>query len=621
MVDFGTPYYTPMDRAYHPSTPDANQRTEQLETPLFPIHMVGTTVPEIDQTGRNKNIIEGVDASFRGGAGNIQLVMQVVGQTSGMGGGPKAYGEEVRQAIREVQRASNSRITGVELPTQINNVSGFTQNGFSEEQRRVALEEIKDSIKFVGDIAGGGSVDVVSWEFARSVSDAPWKGKESTQFQQKGEEYAMLVDKETGKIVPIDKKDKFYLYYDPKTLKEDERTPHEFNWQKLVELAKENGKRPEEFWVQDHFNKQLRSLKGQEGQYEQYQAEAQQSIELTKERLNSEEMKNLKTADPNQYAHLKSVWENQISSAEKRMEGFDETLKTLKVQEKELEHSKEKFMPVKDFALAKSADSYATAGIWAMQETQKNQYVKKENGIINVGPEMGWPQYYGSHPDEWIELIRKSREEMVRKLTQKELQDPISGQKQANPYYQGVSEEKAKELAKNHIKGEVDTSHMGMWLQTFRQDLPWDQRVSEFKTWYKNQIEHIAEVNKKEDIIGGIQVVDSASGAHGHLPAGEGILGKDIFEYMKILKEKGGYKGELTAEGHEEEKFNQGRILTKTWETFGSPIGSSYWQNKPSPQFKDIRQSYAATSYGSTGIFQSYVPSNDFTLWSNVPLE
>ena len=135
-------------------------------------------------------------------------------------------------------------------------------------------------------------------------------------------------------------------------------------------------------------------------------------------------------------------------------------------------------------------------------------------------------------------------------------------------------------------------------------------------------MEYLAKVNKEYDIIGGIQVVDSASGAHGHLPPGQGVLGKDIYEYMKILKEKGGYKGELTSEGHEEEKFGQGRILTQAWSAFGSPISTGgYMHGRAAPQFRDIRQNYAQIAYGTTGIFQSYVPSNDFQLWSQVPLE
>ena len=90
---------------------------------------------------------------------------------------------------------------------------------------------------------------------------------------------------------------------------------------------------------------------------------------------------------------------------------------------------------------------------------------------------------------------------------------------------------------------------------------------------------------------------------------------------MRILKDKGGYKGDFTSEGHEEEKFGQGRILTKTWEGAGSSIGSGYFYGRSLPTFSSARHSYAGIAYGTTGIFQSYVPSNDFTLWSNVPLE
>jgi hypothetical protein len=601
-------YYTPMDQQYHADFQRTDKRSGNIEEPIFPIHLIGQTVPEVDPSGRIRHIVEGVDAAFKGGAGNIQLVMQVPGQVQAIGGGPKAYGEEVREAIREIQRASGGKITGIELPTQISNLSGFTPQGFSEEQRKVALDEVRDSIKFAGDIAGGGAVNIVSFEFPRNYSEADWFGKEKDAkgnqlFKQREEEKAILVDKETGKIIPIDKKETFYLYYDPKTLEVDTKEPHEFTWDQLKKLAESKDKLPEVFWVENHFENQKKRLLGEEGHYGELLQHTQQQLEDAREK-------------PERYS------KEHISALEKRKIGFEESLRALQIQEKELEKSQVKYQPVKEYAVERSAASYAEAGIWAMQESQKNIHVQRGKGELHVGPEIGWPTYYGSHPREFVELIEESRKKMVERLTSPVVEDPISHQKVKNAYYDSsINEKQAEELAKRHIKGELDTSHVGMWFQTFKTDQPWDKRVKEFKSWYKEQIEYLAEENKKKDIIGQIQVVDSASGAHGHLPAGQGILGKDIFDYMKILKEKGGYKGEFTSEGHEEEKMGQGRILTQAWQAFNSPISTGYMYGRPSPQFVDVRHSYAQIAYGTTGIFQSYVPSNDFTLWSNVPLE
>jgi len=596
MVDFGRPYYTPMDQEYHASFEHTGRN--EVEQPIFPISMVGQTVPEIDPTGRTRNIIEGVEAAFKAGAGNIQLVMQVPGQVQPIGGGPKAYGEEVRQAIREIQRASGGKITGVELPTQINNLSGFTPQGFNEEQRRIALAEVRDAIKFEGDIAGGGGVHVVSFEFPRNFSDASWKEKEGKLFTQREEPVHLLVNKDTGQISSIDERQTYYFYRDPKTFEDisPDKKPEKWVWDDFKRLAEKEGKPPELLLLRQQMETDFKKLRGEEGWYSAQLNEVQRGLEQFKGRPDAELSK--------EEDDMKKYYRSRETSATLG-------LQAIKEQEERLKEMQQKFVPVAQHGLQKSAGSYAEAGIWAMQESEKNQFVQRGKGSINVGPELGWPTYYGSHPQEFVELIRNARQEMARKLTDK-----------SSSYYDSsLSEREAEQLAKQHIKGELDTSHLGMWLQNFKPELSWDKRVSEFKKWYKDQIEYIAKVNKEEDIISQIQIVDSASGAHGHLPPGEGILGKDIYEYMKILKEKGGYKGEFTSEGHEEEKFGQGRILTKAWETLGSPISSSYLYGRPAPEFRDIRHAYAQIAYGTTGIFQSYVPSNDFTLWSNVPFE
>src|SRR3989338_2514978 len=101
-------YFHPMDRGYTPQDipPPAN-----IEDPIFPISQVGTTVVERDPTGRNKNIVQSVQASIRSGAGTLQLVMNVP-PDSALGGRPKAYGKEVREALREVTRAAGVNMGG-----------------------------------------------------------------------------------------------------------------------------------------------------------------------------------------------------------------------------------------------------------------------------------------------------------------------------------------------------------------------------------------------------------------------------------------------------------------------------------------------------------------------------
>jgi len=448
----------------------------------------------------------------------------------------------------------------------------------------------------------------------------------------------MMVNQETGQITQqINKKDSKFMFMNkdtfekakPEDIESGTAKAQKWEWDDFQRLADHNKKTgegptdPQKLLVEHDFEMQVANLKGNEGQTAEILGNLEENIGVYRDAAEKGEILNPRTGETRKLSEAEQdEYKTRVETTSKRIAGLKASLQASNEQIEELEDKQKKYKTFNEFGLRKSLDSYSEAGIWAMQESEKNKYVQKGKGSLRVGPEMGWPDYYGSHPKEWVELIRKSREAMVEKLTQKKVEDSSTQKMVDNPYYNpDMTVAQAKEEAKQHIKGEIDTSHLGMWIQNFKQELPWDQRVKEFKKWYKGQIDFLAEENKKHDLIGSVQVVDSASGAHGHLPAGQGILGKDIFDYMKTLKTKGGYKGDFTAEGHEEEKFNQGRIMTKTWQALGSPIGSGYFAGRPAPAFSDIQHSYAMSAYGSTGIFQSYVPSNDFTLWSNVPFE
>ena len=143
-MEFRTGYYIPMDRGYYV---EAMQQGEpKLEEPIVPIHELGQTVPERDpRTGAN--ILQTTEAAIKAGTGNIQFVLTTPPE-SAIGGRPKAYGKDVREAIRELAKANQVLISGVELPTAISNLSGYNpQSGtINDEQRYRDLNEVRDEI-------------------------------------------------------------------------------------------------------------------------------------------------------------------------------------------------------------------------------------------------------------------------------------------------------------------------------------------------------------------------------------------------------------------------------------------------------------------------------------------
>ncbi len=292
-------------------------------------------------------------------------------------------------------------------------------------------------------------------------------------------------------------------------------------------------------------------------------------------------------------------------------------------QAKEQELMKQHAVSIDKYAKKKSFGGFAEAGLHAYKETKNNPYVKKDVFVApeNIFPEMG----FGSHPEELIELVKGARKEMVKKLTEKYIEDP-SGRRDddgkpimvANPDFQGIEKSEAEKLAEKHIKATFDTQHMGMWWKHFKAK-PGEsenQTRKRFNSWYMDEVEKM----QNEKIIGNIHLVDSIGGGHHHLPAGQGDL--PVVDAIRLLKKKG-YGGFINSEAYEEDRFSPGRIVIETWAAFGSPIQRGYASMAPGgPQaWSDVRSGYFGQTYPPRFVFGAYAPSNDWTLWSQTPME
>ncbi len=280
-------------------------------------------------------------------------------------------------------------------------------------------------------------------------------------------------------------------------------------------------------------------------------------------------------------------------------------------------------VPVLRYAKDKTTWSYAQAGLLALDQTKNNPHAKKDVFVApeNIFPEMG----YGSHPEELIELVQNARQKMVEFLTSKEilnpheLRDEKTGELKIikNPYYKSdIGKKQAEEYAKRHIKATLDTQHLGMWWSYFT-PLPGESeagRRKRFDTWYKEQVQKM----EKADIIGHIHAVDAMGGGHHHLPIGQGILPvKWTLEYLK----KKGYKGTMISEGWEENRVTPGRQLTASWRHLGTNIGAGLPMGGGGAPWRDIQYGYFSQMQSPYFIFGAYAPSNDWQLWSQVPME
>ena len=395
-----------------------------------------------------------------------------------------------------------------------------------------------------------------------------------------------------------------------------------------------NPKTPEEIFVQTRTEAQINDAKGWALYYKQnydkllkmrekynkaldfYTDVYNKTPEEERWRLNLKEEYDAQHLIPPDIKSPVDYLKEKLKETDERIKQINESATAAEVRAKEAEETLQHVKTLDKYAEEKSALSYAELGVYAMRQSQS----KKAKKPIYIAPEHIFPHMgYGSHPEELIELVQNARKKMTTLLTSKKIPDP-SGKTDMygkpvyidNPYYKpGVNADEAKKLAEKHIKATLDTQHIGMWYRYFtpKPGETEEQRRKRFQGWYMDMIKKM----EKAKIIGNIHLVDGFGYGHTHMPAGQGMFPvKDAIEYLK----KKGYSGPINSEGYGE---GSSRIISKPWELFGANI---YGVSVPrTRQWTDVSQSYFNKLESPYFIFGAYAPSNDWTLWSQVPFE
>ena len=254
------------------------------------------------------------------------------------------------------------------------------------------------------------------------------------------------------------------------------------------------------------------------------------------------------------------------------------------------------------YALRESYDAYAQAGMTAMM---KSDQLKKKGVLkkpLSIAMENLFPESYGAHPDELINLIKGGRQKMANMLQQR-----------------GMSAEQAQEKAKEHITATFDTAHMHLWKKYWKNDpnLSIENNNKNYNKWYLKNVEKMA----KSGVIGHLHLVDSWGYQDEHLAPGEGDA--PIKETINILK-KHGFKGKMIIEpGADFTTDTSGmKTLTKGWKHLGSSIYGA--AGAPAASWGQLEYGYMGQGQPPYFVFGGYSPSEEFRgapFWSGVPLE
>ncbi|OIO63200.1 hypothetical protein AUJ83_01610 [Candidatus Woesearchaeota archaeon CG1_02_33_12] len=626
-------YNSPMDRNY-------DVKNGEPEEKILGIKDIGLAMA----MGIGARNIPEIASKIRSGAGSLEIQFMGAGRGSQQGETPGMFGKYHRQALRELSKVSDVSLT-THASVGIPGLAGQDQQGnFSDEQRKMALDEVKRAIEFAADTALSGSVVIHTGEFQRPISEEQWAegGKKFSGFEKEEEKAVIrVVNKKTGQVLtqirkneevsrPVWRRNKNdeYIDYDGNVVSRGERVPvfnkekgtfdvKDVKWESFVDEAKEmteeNRKKyganfdkekhtvtPEEAFLIATTEGQARIAKGWALNYSEG---LNKEFDLLKQLKEEKEMleENLKTMPEDEKWKIKNKIKRIEEGEGRQNPGIKDLEQSIKARQEmvtgqlqqanDQERLGENVMSAKKYALEKSFSGYALSGMRAMEETKKKNLEKP----LFITMENIFPESYGGHPEELKKLVLESRKEMEKMLMKK-----------------GSSESEAKQLAETHIKATLDTGHLNLWRKYF------NGPEKEFDKWVLDQTEDLA----KSKIIGNVHLADNFGYQDEHLAPGQGNA--PIKEMIKILK-KHGYKGAYTVECGSSATTDASYFhgMMKTWEYLGSPVYSmgAARDGLPPAQWQNIQHSYFGQTYPPSFVFGAYSPSNEWTLWSNVPME
>ena len=303
--------------------------------------------------------------------------------------------------------------------------------------------------------------------------------------------------------------------------------------------------------------------------------------------------------------NITQIIDRQLSGLKLQMRRSQESASSQWSQAEEAKETMKYVESAETYALREAYDAYAQAAVTAMRHSDALSKENKLKKPIAVALENLFPESYGAHPEELIQLVEKSRKTMIGILTSKE------------GHYR-MSEEEARKKAEAHITATFDTGHLNMWRKYWRgnPEKSIQENDDAFDKWTIDQVKKMVKAN----IIGHVHLDDNYGYQDEHLAPGEGNT--PIKDMVRVLKEAG-YKGELIVEpGADYSQDVSGfHSVMKTWKLFGSSVygaGSGFAGRRSWGQVGSGSFGYGHPPYFTFG---AYSPSEDWTLWSGVPLE
>ncbi len=355
-----------------------------------------------------------------------------------------------------------------------------------------------------------------------------------------------------------------------------------------------------------NFQKYIKTIKELEQAKELYQKIEQSTSENEKWKLKQQAQQLSRFVPPESEMPVVLI-DKEINEMKRQISQSQEAASAQQSQAEEARETIRHIQSAETYALNEAYDAYAMAAMTAMKHTdalEKQGSLKKP---IAIAMENLFPETYGSHPDELIKLVHGSRQRMVDVLKQ-----------------QGYSESEAAKRARTHITATFDTGHLNMWRKYWVGDE--NKSIQEnndgFNKWMLSKIGEMVD----KDIVGHVHIDDNQGYQDEHLAPGEGNT--PIKEMVELLKKKG-YKGELIIEPGADyyTDLSGFHSVMKTWRYMDLPVygkgfgGGGGGGGRRGRTWNQVGYGYFGQMDPPYFTVGAYVPSEDWTLWSGVPMD
>ena len=665
-LDAFGPTYSPTN---HPETSFENSG-------LTPTDLGTTANPMVNQ-------LQELQAKIKMGVNKLELGVSGRGKGSAQQPTPESYSAEERLMMRKLAEINKIK-TSTHATFTVQGLAGMAQGGFSRQAQDQTVKEVQKAIDFAKDATTGGAVVVHVGEWQRPISHyfGDGKDKAGATFKQweneSDDEMFIVADEKTGEFVQgVNKKGlielpKYQTAQDvgisapkqgvdldgnPVTInpgdfvtldgkKIDETNPdHLFrrvpkwdsgktrfetetlDWKEIERRAKDynlknpeaRNLKPEEYYAQLMLENQILQARGGSlfhgQQYDELQKIYGEFTALLKkyeelgEGLSEEEKKELLGRDipksrrydtsllPEERGTTEQYIRGQLDDIEKSMRHIHESSASADARASEMEQRRQRLRTIEDVGLKRTGEALGRLGVEAME---KSRIAKQMRGKgekfedIYIAPENMFPGEYGGHPTELLNIVKAGRENFIKIAMERDK----------------LGQAEAEALAKKHIKTTIDIGHLNLWRSLM------DKKPGESEEAFQNRFDnwmtgHLEELHK-EQAIGHLHLTDNFGYGDEHLTPGQGNA--PIKKFVNWMQDKG-YKDFIVEVG----SFNANSTMFDTWAYLGAAPWKATGAGKQNFQRMQNAQAglYAPPNY----IVGASVPSNEWTLWTGVPLE